>query len=1077
VAFTYKHGDTPLAGYVIQRGVGRGGFGEVYYALSEGGKEVALKYLRENPQIELRGVSHCVNLKSPHLVTIYDVKQNAEGEYFIVMEYVHGPSLRDLLVAEPDGLGMQKAAFFVSEIAKGLSYLHDRGIIHRDMKPGNIFYEDGYVKIGDYGLSKFISLSRHSGQTASIGTVHYMAPEVGSGNYHRGIDIYALGVMLYEMLLGKVPFEGSSMGEVLMKHLTEQPEVEALPAPFAEVIRKALAKDPKDRYQSVDEMAQDILGAEQVRKSIANFKPGSLTSIARQAMETQAMDSPHPSPHGQAAPSPAVRAGRPKPPPGRQANDVLDAQAFSNRLAHRMERLGGRRGYGPPTPAAYPGGPDMPTPAGQILPPAAGGGRIQGLLVSAIVALGLSVGIALLAGARRTIPEHTMIIFGFIVAIRLGVFLAERVARRMAAPASSAWATRLITLACCTIPVAIMGAATRDALGCFYGEEACWALALAVLISSGAVDWIKRVRHGMMGRVEFKDAVKAGLFGLIVGAILEPGCQFMMVMSAGIAAATSLSIQAAALFRRPLAAAPWSASGEPPGGPEPGRAKKNDEAIGPAALGDDETPGATDYLTDPLQGYQPTSERYAQDATGEPARGRRSRGGRLFWGLLSVMLLYGTAVCGLGTRMVADTDEETMGFLIGAACSLIMAVFTLLKTTRHKRFGFWNETARPLLACMFLSGAAAQGLVLGFLPTIQDDQDAQLGVITGLVVCAVFGLLCAFIGGRGHRAATDHHGVAAHGRDRAGDYQAAEGSAAAMRGDITPRPRPVLFRAFWAIVSAALLCGAGVCGLAIGLMAHNDEEMMGFTIGAACCGIMAIFALLKTTIHKRRGFWNETLRPFFACLFFSGVAALGCVIGFLNLGDDALFGVLSGLIPCAVFALLATFIGGRKHAHAHQARPRRSRALVLFALVLFALLVGLIGIGLMHALSRNTVSLTTWAGPQGAWPVPLLPAAPAPPAPHALVAKGYHRVQGAEDLFYKWHQTRDGKSLEVSLLSESYRRDLPLLYTLRNGKGIIAEENVFLDLDPGESAVHNWHTGFKIHGGELRVRLLGSPND
>ena len=182
MAFTYKHGDKPLEGYVIQRGVGRGGFGEVYYALSEGGKEVALKYLRDNPQIELRGVSHCMNLKSPHLVTVFDVRQNSDGEYFIIMEY-------------------------------------DRGIIHRDMKPGNIFYEDGYVKIGDYGLSKFISLSRHSGQTASVGTVHYMAPEVGSGNYHRGIDIYALGVMLYEMLLGKVPFEGSSMGEVLMKHL------------------------------------------------------------------------------------------------------------------------------------------------------------------------------------------------------------------------------------------------------------------------------------------------------------------------------------------------------------------------------------------------------------------------------------------------------------------------------------------------------------------------------------------------------------------------------------------------------------------------------------------------------------------------------------------------------------------------------------------------------------------------------------------------------------------------------------------------------------------------------------------
>ncbi|HUN79998.1 MAG TPA: serine/threonine-protein kinase, partial [Phycisphaerae bacterium] len=252
--FHFNQGDRPLPGYTIQRGVGRGGFGEVYYATSDGGKEVALKYLRENPQVELRGVMHCLNLKSPYLVAIHDVKQNADGEYFVIMEYVSGPSLRDLMNSEPSGLGAQKAAYFLREIGKGLAYLHDRGIVHRDLKPGNIFYEDGYVKIGDYGLAKIMAASQHSGQTVSVGTVHYMAPEVGSGNYDRTIDIYALGVMLYEMLLGKVPFSGATMGEVLMKHLTAQPNVDELPAPFPNVIRKALAKDPKDRYQTVQEM-------------------------------------------------------------------------------------------------------------------------------------------------------------------------------------------------------------------------------------------------------------------------------------------------------------------------------------------------------------------------------------------------------------------------------------------------------------------------------------------------------------------------------------------------------------------------------------------------------------------------------------------------------------------------------------------------------------------------------------------------------------------------------------------------------------------------------------------------------
>ncbi|MCP4594693.1 MAG: hypothetical protein GY842_28505, partial [bacterium] len=109
-------------------------------------------------------------------------------------------------------------------------------------------------------------------------------PEVGSGNYHRGIDIYALGVMLYEMLLGKVPYEGSSMGEVLMKHLTAQPEVDQLPAPFGEVIRKALAKDPKDRYQTVDEMAEDLLAVDSVQDSLVGFRPTSLSVAAQRAV-------------------------------------------------------------------------------------------------------------------------------------------------------------------------------------------------------------------------------------------------------------------------------------------------------------------------------------------------------------------------------------------------------------------------------------------------------------------------------------------------------------------------------------------------------------------------------------------------------------------------------------------------------------------------------------------------------------------------------------------------------------------------------------------------------------------------
>ncbi len=194
--FAYASGTRPLAGYTIKRGIGHGGFGEVYYATSDAGKEVALKLIRRNWDVELRGVTQCLNLKHPNLLSLYDVKQDATGDNWVVMELMSGQSLEEVIAQHPEGLPLAETLAWIHGIAAGVAYLHDHGIVHRDLKPGNIFVDEGIVKIGDYGLSKFMSCSRRSGQqTGSVGTVHYMAPEIANGRYGKEIDIYALGII------------------------------------------------------------------------------------------------------------------------------------------------------------------------------------------------------------------------------------------------------------------------------------------------------------------------------------------------------------------------------------------------------------------------------------------------------------------------------------------------------------------------------------------------------------------------------------------------------------------------------------------------------------------------------------------------------------------------------------------------------------------------------------------------------------------------------------------------------------------------------------------------------------------
>src|SRR5438876_650828 len=146
--FIYSSGQRPLDGYTLKRGVGRGGFGEVYYGVSDGGKEVALKLLAPgNQDVELRGVAQCLNLKHPNLVSLFDLKTDPDGNHWVIMEYVSGDSLSIVLNRHPNGLPAELAQQWFLALARAVGYLHEHGIVHRDLKPGNIFVENGSIKM------------------------------------------------------------------------------------------------------------------------------------------------------------------------------------------------------------------------------------------------------------------------------------------------------------------------------------------------------------------------------------------------------------------------------------------------------------------------------------------------------------------------------------------------------------------------------------------------------------------------------------------------------------------------------------------------------------------------------------------------------------------------------------------------------------------------------------------------------------------------------------------------------------------------------------------------------------------
>lgn len=283
--FTLASGARVLDRYTIQRGLGIGGFGEVYFAISDAGKEVAIKKIQRNLEIELRGVSHCLNLKHPNLVSLYDVCRDESQAWWVVMEYVAGASLRDALDRNPSGLTDAETRRWFTGAATGVAHLHREGLVHRDLKPGNLFDDYGVVKVGDYGLSKFISESRRGGQTESVGTFHYMAPEIGRGEYGREIDLYALGVILYEMLTGRLPFDGETAHEIIVKHLSSHPDLTGIAQPYRDVIERALRKDPRQRWTSANAMLDAVNGDSAPLVATLVSRPGQSPAAATASLD------------------------------------------------------------------------------------------------------------------------------------------------------------------------------------------------------------------------------------------------------------------------------------------------------------------------------------------------------------------------------------------------------------------------------------------------------------------------------------------------------------------------------------------------------------------------------------------------------------------------------------------------------------------------------------------------------------------------------------------------------------------------------------------------------------------------
>lgn len=268
----YLEGKVLGSRYEIIEKIGNGGMATVYKAMDLVLKRhVAVKILRDEfttdeefiKRFETEAQS-AARLTHPNIVSIYDVGVD-NGIYYIVMELIQGKTLKEIIIGERGPLTWKWSINVTIQIASALEMAHRNNIIHRDIKPHNIIItEDGIAKVTDFGIAKAVSNSTITAFGTTIGSVHYFSPEHARGGFTDAkSDLYSLGVVLYEMVTGKVPFDADTPVSVALKHMQEEPvppieENPNLPEAVNKIILKALKKDPILRYQTSTEMLKDL---------------------------------------------------------------------------------------------------------------------------------------------------------------------------------------------------------------------------------------------------------------------------------------------------------------------------------------------------------------------------------------------------------------------------------------------------------------------------------------------------------------------------------------------------------------------------------------------------------------------------------------------------------------------------------------------------------------------------------------------------------------------------------------------------------------------------------------------------